>query len=240
MKQYKEIDDVDNLVHQMNKYLEDYNDVSKTKMDLVLFVFAVEHISRIARVLSMPGGNMLLVGVGGSGRQSLSRLAAFMLDYNLKQIELSKNYGFTEWREDIKTVLTEGGCGENPFVFLFSDTQVKDERFILDISSILNTGEVPNIFAVDEKMAIIDRMRVHAKALKNGKNMSSNDLFEFFLRRLRDNLHIVLAFSPIGDAFRSRLRKFPSIINCSTIDWFCMAHRCFGSGSKQIFSFNTA
>ena len=220
MKQYKEIDDVDNLVHQMNKYLEDYNDVSKTKMDLVLFVFAVEHISRIARVLSMPGGNMLLVGVGGSGRQSLSRLAAFMLDYNLKQIELSKNYGFTEWREDVKNVLTEGGCGENPYVFLFSDTQVKDERFILDISSILNTGEVPNIFAVDEKMAIIDRMRVHAKALKNGKNMSSNDLFEFFLRRLRDNLHIVLAFSPIGDAFRSRLRKFPSIINCSTIDWF--------------------
>ena len=67
MKQYKEIDDVDNLVHQMNKYLEDYNDVSKTKMDLVLFVFAVEHISRIARVLSMPGGNMLLVGVGGVG-----------------------------------------------------------------------------------------------------------------------------------------------------------------------------
>ena len=116
--------------------------------------------------------------------------------------------------------MTEGGCGENPYVFLFSDTQVKDERFILDISSILNTGEVPNIFAVDEKMAIIDRMRVHAKALKNGKNMSSNDLFEFFLRRLRDNLHIVLAFSPIGDAFRSRLRKFPSIINCSTIDWF--------------------
>ena len=58
----------------------------------------------------------------------MSRLAAFMLDYNLKQIELSKNYGFTEWREDIKNVLTEGGCGENPYVFLFSDTQVKDER----------------------------------------------------------------------------------------------------------------
>ena len=64
MKQYKEIDDVDNLVHQMNKYLEDYNDVSKTKMDLVLFVFAVEHISRIARVLSMPEETCYLLVLG--------------------------------------------------------------------------------------------------------------------------------------------------------------------------------
>ena len=123
---------------------------------------------------------------------------------------------------------------------MFSDTQVKDERFILDISSILNTGEVPNIFAVDEKMAIIDRMRVHAKALKNGKNMSANDLFEFFLRRLRDNLHIVLAFSPIGDAFRSRLRKFPSIINCSTIDWFFAWPTDALEALRANFSFYTA
>ena len=217
---YKEISDVEGLVKLMEKFLVDYNDMSKTKMDLVLFVFAVEHISRIARVLSMPGGNMLLVGVGGSGRQSLTRMAAFMLDYELKQIELSKNYGMVEWREDVKYVLKNGGSGQRPFVFLFSDTQVQDETFIQDISSILNTGEVPNIFAVDEKMEIIDAMRTHAKELKNGKNMTTAELWDFFMRRCRDNLHIVLAFSPIGDAFRMRLRKFPSIINCSTIDWF--------------------
>eukprot|EP00505_MAST-04D_sp_SCG-Rhode-Island_P005960 Stramenopile-MAST_4_protein_5960 len=144
-----------------------------------------------------------------------------MLEYDLKQIELSKNYGSAEWRDDIKAVLRGGGSGEKPFVFLFSDTQVKDENFVQDISSILNTGEVPNIFAVDEKMEIIDAMRGHAKNLPGGgKNMTTVELWEFFLRRCRDNLHIVLAFSPIGDSFRTRLRKFPSIINCSTIDWF--------------------
>ena len=41
-----------------------------------------------------------------------------------------------------------------------------------------------------------------------------------FIQRCRDQLHIVLAMSPIGDAFRSRLRKFPSLVNCCTIDWF--------------------
>ena len=45
-------------------------------------------------------------------------------------------------------------------------------------------------------------------------------LFNMFVQRCRDQLHIVLAMSPIGDAFRTRLRKFPSLINCCTIDWF--------------------
>ena len=45
-------------------------------------------------------------------------------------------------------------------------------------------------------------------------------LFNYFISRVRDQLHIVLAMSPIGDAFRNRLRKFPSLVNCCTIDWF--------------------
>lgn len=36
----------------------------------------------------------------------------------------------------------------------------------------------------------------------------------------RNNLHIVLAMSPVGNAFRSRCRMFPSLVNCCTIDWF--------------------
>ena len=45
-------------------------------------------------------------------------------------------------------------------------------------------------------------------------------MFNFFIERVKENLHVVLAMSPIGDAFRNRLRMFPSLINCCTIDWF--------------------
>ena len=220
-KKYIEALEPFKLVPLMEEYLEQYNSESKKPMDLVMFVFAVEHVSRIARVLAMPSGNMLLVGVGGSGRQSLTRLASFAADYSLKQVELSKNYTTTEWREDLKFVISSAGTGEKPFVFLFSDTQVKYESFIEDLNSMLNTGQVPNLFAFDERCTIIEDTRDLLK--KNNiqiKDMSESDLWDEFLVRTRANLHIVLAFSPIGSAFRERLRKYPSLINCCTIDWF--------------------
>ena len=39
-------------------------------------------------------------------------------------------------------------------VFLFSDTQIKDEAFVEDINNLLNSGEVPNMFPSDEKMQV--------------------------------------------------------------------------------------
>ena len=106
---YMEVTNASRLVETLEIFLEEYNAESKKPMDLVLFMFATEHLTRIARVMSMPGGNALLVGMGGSGRQSLTRLAAYVLDFGIKQIELSKNYGVTEWRDDIRSVIKAAG-----------------------------------------------------------------------------------------------------------------------------------
>lgn len=63
-------------------------------MNLAMFLFAVEHVSRICRVLSQPGGNMLLVGLGGSGRQSLARLAAFICGMEVIQVHFQYSFMF--------------------------------------------------------------------------------------------------------------------------------------------------
>ncbi len=119
-------------------------------------------------------------------------------------------------------VLRLAGAQGQPTVFLLTDSQIKDESFLEDIDSLLNTGEVPNLFAPDERGEIQEAVAVAAAAAAEDKNteFTSLALFSFFVSRCRDNLHVILAFSPIGDAFRNRIRKFPSLINCCNIDWF--------------------
>ena len=128
---------IDALTRTVEDYLEDFNGDSKKPMDLVIFLFAMEHLSRICRILKTPGGNALLVGLGGSGRQSMTCLATYMADYNLFQIAISKTYSLLDWREDMKTLMRKGGTEEKQVVFLFSDTQIKEETFVEDINGIV-------------------------------------------------------------------------------------------------------
>lgn len=62
----------------MEEFLDDYNQVNTAQMKLVLFLDAIKHVTRISRIIRQPLGNALLLGVGGSGRQSLTRLSAHM------------------------------------------------------------------------------------------------------------------------------------------------------------------
>jgi dynein heavy chain len=67
---------------------------------------------------------------------------------------------------------------------------------------------------------ILAEMRVLAGREKDKIVDTRENLMKLFVQKTRANLHIVLAFSPVGEKLRNRCRQFPSIINCCTIDWF--------------------
>uniref|UniRef100_A0A3Q3STI9 Dynein, axonemal, heavy chain 1 n=1 Tax=Mastacembelus armatus TaxID=205130 RepID=A0A3Q3STI9_9TELE len=217
-KVYTLIEDKEKVMKVMEDYMEDYNQSNTTKMKLVLFMDAIEHVCRVSRILRQPMGNALLLGVGGSGRQSLTKLASYMSEYECFQIELSKNYGQTDWREDIKSILLKAGLQNQQITFLFVDTQIKSESFLEDINNILNSGDVPNLYATDEQERILTAMK--PVVIDLGQQPTKANLMAAYVRRVRSNIHTVLCMSPIGEVFRARLRQFPSLVTCCTIDWF--------------------
>jgi len=187
-------------------------------MSLIFFEDAVDHICRIARVLNQPRGNAMLIGVAGCGKQSLTKLAAFLHEATCSQVKLSKNYKPRNFREDIKQMLLDAGCDRKPRVFLMADTQIVHEQFLEDINCILNTGEIADLYDKDD----VDRMeRSLAKFMKEHKIPPGPDsVYRTYIKELRLYFHIILGMSPVGDQLRIRCRNFPSLVNCCTLDWF--------------------
>eukprot|EP00828_Plagiopyla_frontata_P049394 TRINITY_DN982_c0_g1_i4.p1 TRINITY_DN982_c0_g1~~TRINITY_DN982_c0_g1_i4.p1 ORF type:complete len:762 (-),score=108.48 TRINITY_DN982_c0_g1_i4:1125-3410(-) len=208
---------------KVNKVLEDkmddYNSGNK-KMKLVFFKDAIEHVLRIARVFRQPRGNLMLIGVGGSGKQSLAKLTSFIYDFEVVQIEMKKNYNQNDFRDFLKSVLEMCGRDGKNVSFIFTDAHVVHESFLEDINNLINSGEVPNLWDAEK-----DRLEQVIKEVREvniamGRIDQPDVIYETFIERVRNCLHIILCMSPIGDNLRIRCRQFPSLVDCSTLDWF--------------------
>ena len=218
IKLYEEIRDKNKMFKVLNGMLDDYNMSNSNKMNLVFFEDAIEHILRISRSLKQPRGNIMLIGVGGSGKQSLTKLASHMREIQFKQIEITKNFGPSQFKDFMKELMFTTGIDGKPICFLMTDTQIISETFIEDINNLLNTGEIPNLWLPEDKDKIINGVRPVVVEMKKVDTIET--INQTFINRIRDNLHICLCMSPVGDTLRVRCRMFPSLVNCCTLDWF--------------------
>lgn len=133
----------------LHNAMNSYNELAGV-MNLVLFEDAMAHVCRINRILELPRGNALLVGVGGSGKQSLARLSAFISSLEPFQVQLRATYGIADLKADLAMLYTKAGLKNVGIMFLMTDCQVSDERFLVLINDMLASGQIPELFADDE------------------------------------------------------------------------------------------
>lgn len=145
---YEDLGGYTKVNEKMEKILEEYN-FEYQPMPLVLFNECLEHITKVHRIIRMPKGSALLVGFGGSGKQSVTKLATYLAGYKVWNINLIRNYKESDFRTDLqdlyKLVLVKARS------FLFTDAHVAEEGFLELLNNILTIGMVPALFPEEEK-----------------------------------------------------------------------------------------
>ena len=216
-KNYDKLNTFAELSGLLEGALGEYNEANAV-MDLVLFEDAMRHICRISRIIEAPNGHALLVGVGGSGKQSLAKLASFVAQYTIFQIVISATYGVNDLKGDLQSVYRRCGVKGEGISFLFTDSQITDERFLVFMNDLLSSGNIPGLFPPEDQDDIINNVRAAAK--RAGVPDTRETVWQYFINQVRANLHVILCFSPIGEPIRVRTRRFPALVNCVVIDWF--------------------
>ena len=135
---------------------------------------------------------------------------------------MTKNYTENNLKDDIKNLYREAGPAGKNVAFILTDAEIKSEDFLESINSMLATGEISGLIPKDER----DQFGLETAAVYKKESGSKNDdptpafLFQYFINRVRDCLHMILSFSPVGSKFRIRAQKFPSLFSACTVDWF--------------------
>jgi dynein heavy chain len=102
--------------------------------------------------------------------------------------------------------------------FILTDSQIVNENFLVLINDFLASGNIADLMPKDERDNCSNAVRGEVK--QAGLQDTQENLWDFFIEKVRKYLHLILCFSPVGDSFRIRARQFPALINDTVYDFF--------------------
>lgn len=216
------------LASQCRTFMEQYNDsYPRQPLDMVVFKEVVGHIGRLVRTLEQDAGHVLLLGQGGTGRRSLSRLAGFILGHKICEIVMKPGYTAELWREELKDLLQTAGVIGRPVMLLVRDSSQFAPTVLDDLSHLANRAEIPGLFDIEEVENICNSLKPFAEAQgvrandlqRVSKQLLHHTVMRIFAERCRTNLRIVLCLEHGGELLRRRLQDHPALGHCLSANY---------------------
>ncbi|KAA8593993.1 hypothetical protein FQN60_004827, partial [Etheostoma spectabile] len=184
------------------------------ELDLLLFWEVCDFVSRVDRVLSRPGGSLLLAGRSGVGRHTATCLVSHMHGYTLFTPQISRGYTLKHFSNHLKTVMQLAGLEGQQAVLLLEDYQFVHPAFLEMVNSLLSSGEVPGLYTPEELEPLLASL----------KDAASHDgftgpLYNYFSHRVQQNLHIVLIMDCSNSNFTINCESNPAFYRKCSVQW---------------------
>lgn len=186
---------------------------------LVLFNEVLDHVLRIDRIFRQPQGHLLLIGVSGAGKTTLSRFVAWMNGLSVFQIKVHNKYSANDFDEDLRSVLRRSGCKDEKICFILDESNVLDSGFLERMNTLLANGEVPGLFEGDEFTTLMTQCKEGSQ--REGLMLDSNEeLYKWFTQQVMKNLHVVFTMNPSSEGLKDRAATSPALFNRCVLNWF--------------------
>ena len=125
--------------------------------------------------------------------------------HTVSHITITSAYSITDLKGDLQTMYFKAGVKQDGVLFLFTDNQITDERFLVYMNDLLASARIPDLYSKDEKDNIANMVMPKVKAL--GIPPEVENCWEYFVQQVRSHLHVALCFSPVGPDMRNRAKS---------------------------------
>ena len=186
---------------------------------LVLFDDLLDHVLRIDRILRQPQGHLLLVGVSGAGKTTLTRFVAWLNGLSIFRVKVHAKYTAQNFDDDLRIVLRRAGCKGERIVFIMDESNLLDSSFLERINTLLANAEIPGLFEGDELTTLYTQCK--EGAAREGLMLDGQEeMYKWFTDQVARNLHVVFTMNPSAEGLRNRASTSPALFNRCVINWF--------------------
>ncbi|XP_077154626.1 cytoplasmic dynein 2 heavy chain 1 isoform X5 [Ranitomeya variabilis] len=205
------------------------------ELDILLFHEVLDFMSRVDRVLSFPGGSLLLAGRSGVGRRTVTSLVTHMHGATLFTPKISRGYELKHFKNDLKQVMQMAGIEGQQVVLLLEDYHFVHPTFLEMINSLLSSGEVPGLYTLEELEPLLSPLKDQAS-----EDGFTGPLLSYFTFRVLQNLHIVLIMDCTNANFTLNCESNPALYKKCSVQWMeGWSDRSMKKIPKMLFSDTT-